>query len=609
MHVELTGFRPLTREGVGLATGETVRVDLQMQLGGLSESVTVSGDASLLRSQTSSLGQVVDNKKVVALPLNGRSFISLAGLAPGVALPPGSSLPRINGGRPRTNEYLFDGISVLQPEPGQVAFFPNIDAIQEFKIESNSPPAEFGRFNGGVVNLTTKAGSNALHGTVFEFLRNEALNARNFFATSSTKPEFRRNQFGGVVGGPIKEDRTFFFADYQGQRQTIGRPVISTVPTILQRQGIFTEAIGTRVPSIFDPATTHANPGGGATRTQFPGNTIPGDRIDPVAGELLAHYPLPTSAGTANNYRRLDNETVDQNQFNVRVDHHFPGNRDQVFGRLTRFQENFIPVTPFPDGSGVVTIGALGPQKTAAWAFASSYQRIFSNGLFNELRIGDTSRAVTRSAANLDGPAFVQPQPAGHSVERAVSRHVADISHRGLPAARICAEHGERLQHERHTGCRYGDLARRAAYPQAGGDLRWERLNVIQPPSPTGSFTFSNLFTDQPGVANTGTPFASFLLGQVQQFSIDLQQSQIRNRAHFMEYFVQDDWRVTDRLTVNAGRSLHPELSVDRREQSGRGLQSRDEAAGVPRTKRPAACGPRAPQVELRSQARRRRSS
>ena len=106
------------------------------------------------------LGQVIDNRKIVDLPLNGRSFISLAGLAPGVALPPASSLPRINGGRPRTNEYLFDGISVLQPEPGQVAFFPNIDAIQEFKIESNSPPAEFGRFNGGVVNLTTKAGGN-----------------------------------------------------------------------------------------------------------------------------------------------------------------------------------------------------------------------------------------------------------------------------------------------------------------------------------------------------------------------------------------------------------------------------------------------------------------
>src|SRR5688572_17605119 len=179
VRVELSGFRSLARDGIRVATGETIRLDLQLEVGSLSDAVTVTADAPLLRTATSGLGQVIDNRKVVDLPLNGRSFISLAGLAPGVALPPGSSLPRINGGRPRTNEYLFDGISVLQPEPGQVAFFPVIDAIQEFRIESNSPPAEFGRFNGGVVNLTTRSGTNALHGSAFEFLRHESLNARN----------------------------------------------------------------------------------------------------------------------------------------------------------------------------------------------------------------------------------------------------------------------------------------------------------------------------------------------------------------------------------------------------------------------------------------------
>ena len=173
----------------------------------MSEGVTVVGDAPLLRGESASLGHVVDNQKIVALPLNGRSYVTLAGLTPGVALPPNSSLPRINGGRPRTNEYLFDGISVLQPEPGQVAFFPNIDAIQEFKIESNSLPAEFGRFNGGVVNLTTKAGGNDFSGTAFEFFRHEDLNARNFFASANpVKPKFRRNQFGAVAGGPIRPE-------------------------------------------------------------------------------------------------------------------------------------------------------------------------------------------------------------------------------------------------------------------------------------------------------------------------------------------------------------------------------------------------------------------
>src|SRR5262249_15400399 len=328
-HAELAGFRPLTQEGVRIATGEAVRLNLTLELGGVSEAVTGKGDAPLLRSATSSLGQVVDNREDVDLPLNGRRVITRASMVAGVALPPGSQLPRINGGRPRTNEYLFDGISVLQPEPGQVAFFPNIDAIQEFKIESNSPPAEFGRFNGGVVNLTTKAGTNTLHGTAFEFLRNEALNARNFFATSDpNKPKFRRNQFGGVAGGPIREDRAFFFIDYQGQRQTIGRTVISTVPTLLQRQGIFTEAIGGRVPIIFDPTTG----GGGVPRTQFQGNTIPSDRIDSVARTLLERYSLPTSSGTANNFRRLGDETVNQDQVNARLDYNFPSNRDKVFG-------------------------------------------------------------------------------------------------------------------------------------------------------------------------------------------------------------------------------------------------------------------------------------
>jgi hypothetical protein len=153
----LTGFRTLRQEQVRVETGVTVRLDLSLTIGDLSEIVTVSAGMPALRA-TASLGQVVSEENVVALPLNGRSFITLSTLVPGVALPQGSQFPRINGGRPRTNEYLFDGISVLQPEPGQVAFFPVVDAIQEFKIETNSPPAEFGRFNGGVINLTTKAG-------------------------------------------------------------------------------------------------------------------------------------------------------------------------------------------------------------------------------------------------------------------------------------------------------------------------------------------------------------------------------------------------------------------------------------------------------------------
>jgi len=163
--VALSGFRPVSRKGIRVATGETVRVDVRLEVGNVAEAISVTTDAPLLRGETSSLGHVADHRKIVDLPLNGRSFVTLAGLLPGVALPPGSSLPRINGGRPRTNEYLFDGISVLQPEPGQVAFFPIIDSIQEFKIITSSYAAEWPRSGGGIVNVVTKSGSNRFSGS------------------------------------------------------------------------------------------------------------------------------------------------------------------------------------------------------------------------------------------------------------------------------------------------------------------------------------------------------------------------------------------------------------------------------------------------------------
>jgi hypothetical protein len=551
IRVELPGFRPLVRNGIRLETGETARLDLDLSVGSVSDTVTVTADTPILQSERATLGQTVDRGRIVQLPLNGRTFISLAILAPGVALPPGSLLPRINGGRPRVNEYLYDGISVLQPEPGQVAFFPVIDAIQEFTIESNSPSAEFGRFNGGVKNLATKAGTNAFHGTGFEFLRHEALNARNFFSPAgSAKPRFRRHQSGGVLGGPLRRDRVFFFLDYQGQRQGIDRTVISTVPSALQRQGIFSEPLGGRVPVIHDPSTT-VTTGTTTTRSAFPDNTIPDDRIDPIARALLNRYPFPTSDGTANNYRRVGNEVSNQHQFDVRLDHRVTA-RDQAFARLSHVREQFTPATPLPDGSGV-TSGTLGPQRTEAWAFASNYRHTFSDRLLNELRMGETRRGVNRTATAL--PAPVSPTlglrgiPSNARFANTLPTFLINGYQQLGSPPNTASDFGTSVTHlvdvltwvrGRHT-------------LKAGFDFRWERINVLQPPSPTGSFQFTSLFTDLPGTSNTGSPLASFLLGQVQTFSIDLQHQEIRNRASIQEYFVQDDWRVNDRLTVNAG--------------------------------------------------------
>ena len=544
LDVELAGFKPVRREGVHLSTGEKARLDFDLSVGDVRERVTVVADAPIARMETASLGTVVENEQVRQLPLNGRLFIMLAGIAPGVALPPNSVLPRVNGGRPRTNEYLFDGISVLQPEPGQVAFYPIVDAIQEFKIESNSPPAEFGRFNGGVVNLTTKSGGNVFHGNGFEFFRNENLNATNYFqASNAVKPDYRRNQYGAMAGGPLVKDHTFFFVDYQGQRQSIGRTVTSNVPTLAERSGVFRQ-------NIYNPATTVGN-----TRQQFPNNTIPTSAMDPVALSLLDRYPLPTNTATANNYTRTANEAVDQDQGDVRLDHKFATNRDQAFGRLTYFREHAFPVTAFPDGSGTIPAGsvAVGPQDTQVWSFASNYQHTFSANVLNEVRLGDTRRAVQRSAVGLSSPAGAALNIPGIPTNAQFPNTVPTFAPNGY----------QQLGSPTSTASDFSTSVTEIADSltwlkgrhtmKMGLDWRWERLDVIQPPSPTGSFAFSTVGSDLPGVANTGNAFASFLLGQVQTFAIDLQHTEIQERAHFQEYFIQDDWKAADRLTINAG--------------------------------------------------------
>jgi len=554
--VEAAGFKRSVLEGVRISTGERARLDVELTLGSLAESTTATARAPLLNTESSSLGQVIASTDVVDLPLNGRSFIQLVGLAPGVALPPGSVFPRINGGRPRVNEYLFDGISVIQPEPGTVPFFPIIDAIQEFKVKTNSPPAEFGRFNGGVINLTMRSGTNQIAGTVFGFLRNEALNARNPFAprteTNPGKPRFRRNQVGFVLGGPLNKDRTFFFVDYQATRQSVGVVRISTVPTSLQRQGIFTEPIGGRVPAIYDPATTQTGPGGTFTRSRFPGNQIPETRFDPVASLLLERYPLPNQPGTANNYRRLGDEAQAQDQFDFRIDHRL-SSRDQLMGRLSVSRDTTDPVTPLPEGSGLISSGAIGLTRTGAQSLALSHVRTLGDFTLNQLRFGYTRRTVGRTGVRLDGPASVALRllgiPANAAFEDALPSFVVDgFQQLGSP---LNTDSNSRtdvtqlvdtfsLQRERHLF-------------KFGLDFRWERLDIVQPPSPTGSFRFTTQGTDLPGTTGTGVSLASFLLGQVQTFSIDLQQTTLRPRAHVQEYFVQDDFRVSRRLSLNLG--------------------------------------------------------
>jgi Carboxypeptidase regulatory-like domain/TonB dependent receptor-like, beta-barrel len=550
--VERSGFKRVIQEGVTLATGERARLDVALSAGAVAEMVTVTGEVSTLRSESAGLGQVVSEAAVQGLPLNGRSFVSLITLVPGVAAPPGSAFPRISGGRPRVNEYLFDGVSVLQPEPGQVAFMPVVDAIDEFKVETNSPSAEFGRFNGGVINLTTKSGTNQPRGTAFAFVRHEALNARNAFAPQGDKPLFRRQQFGGVIGGPLLRDRTFIFADYQGTRHEIGRVRISTVPTPLQRQGVFTEAVSGRVPAIFDPATTRSGPDGGFIRDPFANNTIPSARIDPVALELLERYPLPTSPGTANNYQHVGDESQDQDQTDVRIDHRL-SDRDRTFGRLSYARDLSAPVAPLPDGSGAIASGAIGRTETRAAALVLNHTRVWSDRLLNEVRVGYTRRTVNRTGLTLDDPPALALGLPGIPSNAAFDHALPTFTIDGLQQLGSPPNTNSDFRTDVTHIVDVLSWQRGAHAIKLGADLGFERLDIIQPPSPTGSFRFSTLFTDYPGRANTGSALASFLLGQVQTFSIDLQQRELRPRAWVHEYFVQEDWKATRSLTLNAG--------------------------------------------------------
>jgi len=585
---ELSGFKRLVREGIVVSTGNTTRVDLQVVVGEVSEVVTVRGEASTLKTESATLSQTIDAMEIPALPLNGRTFINLIALAPGVAVPPGSSLPRLSGSRPRTNEYQYDGIGVLQPEPGQVAYFPIVDAIQEFNVETNSAPAEFGRFNGGVINLTTKSGTNDYHGSVFEFLRNEKLNAQNLFAPAGAagpgKPEFRRNQFGFVAGGPIIREKTFFFVDYQGTRQLIGRVVTSTVPTLAERDnGDFSKLLGQplfRDPSNNNAVTTNpinaqGNPNNPITTTDtngatiqvrqnmifrtsdhlaYAGNIIPPNTFDAVAENLLASYPLPAASGQANNFSRIANEPDNQDQFDIRLDHRF-SSRDQIFGRYSYFRDFTSPVTAFANGSGTVAAGSLatGPQATVAQSVVANYQHAFSPTLFNEARFGYTRRHVERAALLLSSPPSESLGLPGIPTNGAFNNEfptflIAGFQQLGPPPNTDSSFRTDVVeladtaswQHGRHT-------------IKFGVDNRISRLDVLQPPSPTGSFTFSTLFTNLSGVTGTGNALASFLLGQVQQFSIDIQQTVLQPRAWFQEWFVQDDWKLTSRLTMNTG--------------------------------------------------------
>lgn len=518
--VEQPGFRTYRQSGITLRIADHTQLDVRVTVGERTQSVDVSAQAPLLQTATGEVSHNVDQTKIVNLPLDGRNFVSLVTLSPGVALPGGGSvLPRINGSRPRTNEYLYDGISVLQPEPGQVVFFPIIDGIEEFRLNINSYSPEYGRSNGGTIMVSSKSGGNALHGSLFEFLRNEDLNARNLFAPPGPRPEFRRNQYGFTLGGPIQKGKTFFFTDWQGSRLRTAVTRISTVPTLAQRQGTFTTP-------VTDPVR-------GQKYT-----TIPADKIDLVSQEVLQHYPAPTTTGAANNFSRTAVEPDAQDQFDARIDRYL-GSHHRIFGRYSYFRDEDTPVTPLPDGSGSLTSGVTGHAVTRGDGIAAAYEWTASPTMLNQARFGYTKRDLHQNSLQ-NGGVTVPGLPSNSFSSVLPIFAVAGFQQIG-PTSGANTDFTTSITEYLDTFT----MVRGSHTIKFGTDIRREALDVLNPPNPTGNFTFNT--------SGTGNAVASLLFGYVNSFTIDIQKQLLQERAHIAEFFIVDDWKGTDRLSLSLG--------------------------------------------------------
>ena len=556
--VSAPGFLNTTSSGVTVLLAQSATLAVTLSLGvAAAQSVQVSSTSVLLGTENGALRYTVEQHKIVNLPLDGRNFIPLVALSPGVALPQGSVLPRISGSRPRTNEYLYDGISVLQPEPGQVAFYPIIDGIEEFTINRNAYSPEYGRSNGGTVIVATKAGTNQFHGSLFEFFRNEALNARNLFAPTGPKPEFRRNQYGLAAGGPVQHARTFFFADWQGTRLRTGITRFSTVPSLTKR--------GVVAPSLSDPL-------GLAVLNLYPAPNV----------ALINANGTNANGINANNYQRTATEPDNQDQFDLRLDHHF-GQRHRLFVRYSYAADDDAPVTPLPDGSGSLTSGVTGHSLTRADAVAAGYSWSVTPGTLNELRFGYTRRGLNRSAAST-ASLNIPGVPANVFSTVLPTFTVAGYQQLG-PSASANSRFTTSVTELTDTL----SLVRGNHVVKVGGDMRREALGVVQPPNPAGLYAFTTL--------GTGDSIASLLLGQVNSFSIDLQPAPLQERAHIAEFFAADEWRVTPRLSLNYGTRYT--LNFPSTEANGRGavFNLNTQLLEFPKTARNLECcnfGPRA---------------
>ncbi|MBS1828953.1 MAG: TonB-dependent receptor [Acidobacteria bacterium] len=581
------GFVPLKQSGLELQVQQAARLDLTLQLGAVTESVQVSAQALLLDSESSTVGQVIGSKQVAELPLLGRNPYALAMLVPSVRPSGGvNNLPvdqistvsfMINGQRASANEFLLDGAPNSSPSQNQPVINSNPDTVQEFKVETNNFSAEYGRAAGGVFNVVTKSGSNDPHFNVYEFFRNDKLNASDFFANQSgqPRPPFKFNQFGGTFGGPVVlpklydgRNRTFLFASVELVRFIQGTTFLGTIPDPVQLTGDFSSlrnAAGNAI-TLYDPNTTRANPAGGFLRTPFAGNRIPGDRIHPIARNLFRYFPTPNTQGApftgVNNYARTDGSSITKDTFSLRGDHNFSAN-SRMFVRYSYDDSPFKRASPYgPDNIGSPATGAQIFNRQNA---VVEHAQTVTPSLLGTIRYSFTRLGNQREPwgsgfdiASLGLPANLQSQIGEPRAFPAIT-----ITGYGVTASptnigtgyALGASDIIRLGNNSHAlqGNMTKSLTRHTL--KFGGEARVIQFNNLQTGANAVEFNFTPVWTQGPNptqsTATAGHALATFLLGVTGGGVRPVPALAQTNRYYGL--FLQDTYKATSTLTLNLG--------------------------------------------------------
>ncbi len=531
-----SGFQKYIQEGITLSVNQVALVPIRLQVGMTQETVQVSADANLLET-TSDLGETVHQQDILDLPLNGRNFSQLGLLQPGVA-PVTSGLKSaggplragqayaVNGLRPESNQFLIDGVENYDSAYAGYVLEPPIDAITEFRILTNTASAEFGHSAGSTTNIVTRSGANQLHGDLYDFLRNDSLDARNFFS-QGVEP-LKQNQFGGTLGGPLRRDKTFFFVYYEGFRNRQGQTFTSTVPSVFERQGDFSQTV--------DPSSGQVLPLiNEITGEQYTGNKLP--TINPISQKLLGYYPLPNLG--SNLFNTTQTLRSNRDQFGVRIDHHF-SSRDSLFVRYNfSTGSEFDPIAV----SGATVPGFPVQEDDRAQNVVIEETRSFSPSLINIAR----ASFLRHKFLDVQGLNHTAPSTAGFQFPTTLA------SQSGLPYIDIpgYGNIGDPLTGPRNTYQNTPAVTDSLTWVrdrhilQFGGGFRHDQINAIQGIASNGYFVFTTFpFSNQ---------FASFLEGSPIVFLQGGGYLPRGLRGNSLNGYVQDSYKPTSRLTLNVG--------------------------------------------------------